>query len=517
MQKIAVFVKIITIVSALSVVSACSNNSSSSSSKPLTLDGAYELLSTNSELNTNLAKLVDNATLPIEVGPLIENDNNNGLINIDQTLTSSSPDVNLDVCGVGTSPTIREAVVCTIDSGPGNTDLTKIGKSNHGRELLAARVGNRFGTKVMIITQQHGNEPASTEAAMTILEELSQQSSSDLENPVNALDILFVIRANPDGGEPTAECTEILPVGMPSSRTCAFSRSSVDSSAGGGFLANSEEGFSGVVGQGYNLNRYHFSGLDGAIRPVEVQAIVAASLAFNPEYVLDLHGDTVKTDCELDLSTIIPNAVLGVLPTIECLPSEGLESELRTFSPFADSALDSPKRAANRALSSRLMAKMETETDGTVGRFAQIQLGAGSANNGTASIGYADMGSLAAGWETLNFGPAFRPDVVLVSAGEPVIANNTYLIDPEFIVEQIRLNEVALRSALSNISEFVNTPPNTEESFCDYPLPNGMYGTLPTELWGEESGIDELGLIPMAPAIGVPLYIAGDCPEDSVL
>ena len=513
MQVFALFVRFITIVSALSVINACSSDSSSS--KPMTLDEAYELLSTYSELNTNLASLDDNATIPFEVGPLIENGDNNGLINIDQTLTSSSPDVNLDVCGVGTSPTVREAVICTIESGPGNTDLTKIGKSNHGRDLLAARVGNPLGTKVMIITQQHGNEPAATEAAMTILGELSKESSTDSENPVNALDILFIIRANPDGGEPTPECTESLPVGKRSSGTCAFSRTSVDSEAGGTYIANSEDGFFGVVGHGYNLNRYHFAGLNDAIRPVEVQAMVAASLAFKPEYVLDLHGDTFKTDCELDLSTLIPNAVLGSLPTIECLASELPDTKLRSFSPFAYSEL-APRRTVSRALSSRLLAKIETETDGTVGRFSQIQSGTGAANGGTASEGYEEIGSLAAGWETRNFGPAFRPDIVLVSAGEAVPSNNTYLIDPEFIVEQIRLNEVALRTALSSISEFINTPPNTEESFCDYPLPNGNYGTLPTELWGED-GIDELGLIPMHPAIGVPLSISGDCPGDNVL
>jgi len=51
---------------------------------------------------------------------------------------------------------------------PQNTPAN-FGKSTMGREIMAARAGHPNGRKVLMYTQQHGNEPNSTEAALQLL------------------------------------------------------------------------------------------------------------------------------------------------------------------------------------------------------------------------------------------------------------------------------------------------------------------------------------------------------------
>ncbi|MEM9102305.1 MAG: M14 family zinc carboxypeptidase [Pseudomonadota bacterium] len=477
------------------------------------LEEAYERLSTYEEIKQELKKIKKNALRPMQIGPLIRNGYNRGLINIDRPLNNVPDSVNKNVCGDSNPyPSAREAVICTIEKeGRGNKDPQKIGFSNYGRELIAVRMGNPYGPKVMVITQQHGNEPAGTEAALNIIKAYSKKRYGNFRSPINNLNMLFIVRANPDGGEPSPECTNILPVAQPFFGSCAFSRNNLDPSAGGGFLANTEEGFAGVVGHGYNLNRYHYTNLDDAIRPVETQAMVAAALSFKPDYVLDLHGDAKKTDCELDLSTLIPN-VFGALPSVKCIPSDNSESEERHFSIFADAELSSPEGIETRALGASIMKKIERVTKGSVGRFSQLQLGSGVLNDGSASA-YQNLGAVSSGWETSNFGFAFRPDVTSFIDGVPNIAPNNFLIDPLSLEEQIRLNTVALRRALFTISKFIYWPPQSQNGFCDFPLATGNIGSLPTDLWGAD-GVDEPTTIPLVPALGIPVAISGVCPGD---
>jgi hypothetical protein len=292
----------------------------------------------------------------------------------------------------------------------------------------------------------------------------------------------------------------------------------VDPSAGGGFQANTEADFNGVVGQGYNLNRYHYVDLDNAIRPVENQAMVSAALAFDPDYVLDLHGDVTKTDCELDYSTIVPGAILGQLPSIECVGGGAVEDEVRrNFSVFTDADDGTVLDTQIRAFSGKLLNRMESAAEGTVGRFAQVQLGSGTANDGVSSVAYKKLGAMSSGWETANFGLAARPDIVAFVNGVPTIAPNTAAVNFDFIDTQIGLNKKALRKALRLMSKFERRPAAAlnDGAFCDFPLPSGSIGTFPTALFGP-AGNDDAKMVPMDPAIGVPLLISGVCPQDGV-
>jgi len=135
------------------------------------------------------------------VGPLIKNSDNQGLVDIDIPLDMTL-DINTEVCGSEGQPSIRDAVICTVAEGQaGNREPANIGYSTQGRALLAARLGNPEGIKVLIITQQHGNEPAATEAVLKVLRWLSRPKVSRAEGILERLDILVIARANPDGGE----------------------------------------------------------------------------------------------------------------------------------------------------------------------------------------------------------------------------------------------------------------------------------------------------------------------------
>ncbi|OMH25759.1 M14 family zinc carboxypeptidase [Motiliproteus sp. MSK22-1] len=480
--------------------------------KHRSMDKALKGLSTYQQLDKKLARIKRKSRRPIQVGPLIRNGDNKGLIDIDIPLDQSLS-INHEVCGGGHSvPSIRNAVVCTLnDQGRGNTDPTKIGQSTQGRALLAARLGNRAGTRVMIITQQHGNEPAGTEAAVKVLRWLTRSHRKAIRNILRKLDLLVLVRANPDGGEPDSLHCELDPLpGRVITKDCALIRQSVDATAGGAFASDSEADFSGIVGRGYDLNRYHHVGLDKPIRPIESQAMVAAALAFQPLVILDLHGDLHKTDCHIDFDSILPGQVLGLFPTGECAEPDQ-EDDVRLMSPFADAKVGSEQENLVKSLAVDVMDRVDEVFDGSVGRFSQVQFGSGNIGSGSAAT-YQVIGAGAGGWETANFSYEVRSDVTAVVDGQAVIGLNPGLPDPDLLKQQIRINRVALISALKSLAKFADNPPIDGADFCDYPLASGLIASLPEKYWGDAATESNV-LVPISPAIGVPLYISGNCPD----
>jgi len=476
--------------------------------------GVFKRLSTYQELVKKLDRIDQQSIAQIHVGSLIENNDNQGLLNIDVPLNPQF-NINHEVCSNNSSPTIREAIICTInDGGRGNTEPSNIGRSTQGRELLAVRMGNPEGTKVMIITQQHGNEVASTEAALKVTKWLSISRGRAVKNILEQLDILLLIRANPDGGEPDPErCTIDPATGSVIDNDCALIRQNIDASAGGGFLSNSEADFVGVVGRGYDLNRYHHVGLSNPIRPVETQAMVAAALVFQPKVVLDLHGDLHKTDCQLDYASIVPGAILGLLPTGECITPD-VAQDFRLLSPFADAIPGSAEEFVIQSLAADIMLNVQQRFQGSVGRFSQIQTGAGSINSG-ATASYSLIGAGAGGWETVNFSEDIRADVIAIVQGQPVIGFVPGLPDPSLLKKQIRINIFTLFNALKTLAQFNNQPPSDGSNFCSFPLANGLIANLPEKYWGE-AATDGSKMVPIAPEIGVPIYISGNCPDNPV-
>ena len=127
--------------------------------------------------------------------------------------------------------------------------IETIGRSQQGRAMaLAVLTGPRgFDASlptVLLLAQQHGNEPAGGEAALVLVQSLANERSTLL----NRVNVLVVPRANPDAAE-------------------RFARESAN---------------------GIDVNRDHL-----LVRTPEVQAIAAVARRYTPEVVLDLHEFTV--------------------------------------------------------------------------------------------------------------------------------------------------------------------------------------------------------------------------------
>lgn len=436
--------------------------------------------------------------LPMKVGPLIKNGHNGGLIDID-TLLPDNPAIKADVCGEDTrNSTVREAVLCTITDGIGNLDGGKIGLSTQGRELWAARLGNPFGTRVFYITQQHGNEPAGTEAVLRVLKSLTRPPFYlDEIIMLLSLDIIILVRANPDGGEydPRNCFVGAHPLGQVVATDCGLTRTNIDLKAGGGYTRDSEPDFFGVVGVGYNLNRYHYPGLDVPIRPVESQAMVAAIISSDPDYVIDLHGDLQKTVCRIDPDSINPGAILGAFTNAACIfndPNEPLlggvvpESERVVFSPVGGSGNEDGgiKQKRARTLLAKIARGIQDEGFGKVTRFGQIQTGAGIATGGTAGA-YADIGPISIGWESANFDLDVALGARAVVNGAPQFVLTTGKPDAKTLEKQININAHAFVESLMVVTKFKRKEPQNEAGYCDIPIPTGIaVATLAEEFFG---------------------------------
>lgn len=504
------------------------------------------LLTPYEEILPKLRKIRRRIPWAMAVGPLVRSESVDGLLNIDQPLKPAHPNVNISVCPGTASPTIRQAVICTIFNDPfnpsrGNTNASRIGYSTQGRPLLAVRLGNPRlkRLKVMVVTQQHGNEPAATEAVFKFLDLVSRRRRLR-KRLLRRLTLLFVVRANPDGGEPLAENN---PPQAPFTGSQGFFRHNVDPSAGGGFQDDTEPGFFGVVGRGYDINRYHHVKLDAPIRPVETQAVVAALHSFRPHVVLDLHGDVPKTACEVDSSSVAPRAVIGALPSALCQPPAvgvpTVHTDLENTvigSFFADDSLRSrdnrsmPSRSSLttgeimlRNIVTQIISTLQPRLTGTLTRFVQVVFESTKGTGPTKMIKLGlhqtppDIGIVASGWEVLTWGTAVRTAVnsikIVNGTAVPRIALDVPEIEPCWLSTNICLNEVFLRAMLMlmSVREYL---PNENGKFCELPVSTGGVFSAPASLgWGAVS-LENATVVPFGAQFGTPVFGSGTCPID---
>ncbi len=171
--------------------------------------------------------------------------------------------------------------------------VESVGTSNQGRDIHLARVGSG-DADVMFVTQQHGNEPHGTEAALSMLQYLASGSTS-VDDLLEEVTVNVVPRVNPDGSEPEL-----------------FQRYNVDPDAP---ARDTSEGFftSPDAGVGWDVNRYHWPDWTESDlyqnrpdeypeNPVpEAQAVVDAVAEVDPLWVVDVHnqGTYVTDDGEM--------------------------------------------------------------------------------------------------------------------------------------------------------------------------------------------------------------------------
>ncbi len=131
----------------------------------------------------------------------------------------------------------------------GGVAIETVGRSQQGRAMVVAVLTGPRGLDaklptVLLLAQQHGNEPAGGEAALVLAQTLATERSALLER----VNVVIMPRANPDAAE-------------------RFGRESAS---------------------GIDVNRDHL-----LVRTPEVQAITAAVRHYAPQVMLDLHEFTV--------------------------------------------------------------------------------------------------------------------------------------------------------------------------------------------------------------------------------
>ncbi|MCW5657557.1 MAG: M14 family metallocarboxypeptidase [Burkholderiaceae bacterium] len=121
-----------------------------------------------------------------------------------------------------------------------------VGRSQRNEPLQALRFTRGDGRPaVLLIGQQHGDEPAGAEALMVVAEQLAGER---LPGVLDRIDVVLLVRANPDGA---AWGTR-------------------------------------VAADGHDINRDHL-----LLRTPEAQALAALARRFNPVVVVDVHEHTV--------------------------------------------------------------------------------------------------------------------------------------------------------------------------------------------------------------------------------
>ncbi|HEX6077143.1 MAG TPA: M14 family zinc carboxypeptidase [Micromonosporaceae bacterium] len=163
----------------------------------------------------------------------------------------------------------------------GRVSLETIGRSNQGRDLYLAKVGHG-PTTVLYITQQHGDEPLGTEAALQLLQRLGNPGAP-WQAILDRVTLLVVPRVNPDGGE-------------------LFWRQNYDPGCSGAYC---------TPGRGFDINRWHDPAVDPAANPVpEAAAVQRVFQRYSPSLVVDYHhqGSYVTDTGELITTSIFwPN------------------------------------------------------------------------------------------------------------------------------------------------------------------------------------------------------------------
>lgn len=150
--------------------------------------------------------------------------------------------------------------------------LREAGESHEGRGVWLAGVGHGPRT-VLVLAQQHGNEPHGSEAALDYLETIATSDSPRMRKIREEMTIWVMPRVNPDGAAHSwrqnhdPECD-------PDIRDC-------------------------TPGRGIDPNRWHDPTVPTAEVPVPETAAVRDVVAeVDPELVLDLHGQLSYVDDE---------------------------------------------------------------------------------------------------------------------------------------------------------------------------------------------------------------------------
>jgi len=202
-------------------------------------------------------------------------------------------------------------------SSKGLVELEVIGQTNYGKDIYMAKVGDENNEPVMIMTQQHGNEPLTTEAALQLLQKLGTGSKQAMKI-LDKLYVLVIVRVNPEGAELFTRGNADFDAPPRDSRDCFDADGNVDPTLidqGRGVFSTTYVDPDGALFPNYDINRYHWPdwsqswqilcnpnlngpNFDPDQNPVpEAQAVIDAFLAYGPTWMADFHHQgTYRTE-----------------------------------------------------------------------------------------------------------------------------------------------------------------------------------------------------------------------------
>ncbi len=172
----------------------------------------------------------------------------------------------------------------------GAVNVESIGKTHEDRDIWAATVGTG-STRVLYITQQHGNEPLGTEAALQLLQRIGTSQATWAQDVLDDVTLRIVVRANPDGTERPQ-------------------RQNVDPDCSGDFCQ---------PGVGFDINRYHDPAVTPEANPVpESAAIQRMVRSWQPDITVDYHhqGSYRQPDGSLATASILWPTNAAVTPQV---------------------------------------------------------------------------------------------------------------------------------------------------------------------------------------------------------
>ncbi len=221
-------------------------------------------------------------------------------------------------------------------SSKGVIELEVIGQTNFGKDIYLAKAGDPANVPVMIMTQQHGNEPMTTEAALKLLKKLGA-GGKDVKAILDELYVLIIVRVNPEGAELFTRGNADFEAPPRDSRGCFDADGNVDPALvdqGRGVFSTTYVDPDGNLLSNYDINRYHWPQwtqswqircnptlpgrhFDPNQSPVpEARAVVNAFEVYRPTWMADFHhqGTYVTEDGENVTSSILWPRNENVLP-----------------------------------------------------------------------------------------------------------------------------------------------------------------------------------------------------------
>ena len=221
----------------------------------------------------------------------------------------------------------------------GLVEIESVAVTNQGRDVWLIKVGDPENTPVLIMTQQHGNEPHGTEAAIEVIKTLTSGAGRSI---LDELYVLIIPRVNPDGSELFTRGNTNFDTPPRNSRDC-FDEIGMTLPAeldqGRGVFSTTFVDDNGDRFSSYDINRYHWpqwsqswqvlcnpnrtadgtpDPYDASLNPVpEARGVRKAYDDYGPIWVMDIHNqgsakvvDDVATESGNRAGRMITSSIL---------------------------------------------------------------------------------------------------------------------------------------------------------------------------------------------------------------